>query len=155
MLALSAFGSFSLPVLLVCLMPMTASGVVAATLLTSGLTRIARDDDAGSVLGLDMSIGTASRIFAPTIGGWLLLAGYQTMAGVTASLALVAVFLAKRNTDAWTPTSLAAVDAIADASFMPVPPPPPAPAPAAAAISTAVDSAATGSELRPLKNKTL
>ncbi len=46
--------------------------------------------DAGSVLGLDMGVGTAARVLAPTIGGWLLAVSYETVGTVAAMIALAA-----------------------------------------------------------------
>ena len=89
MLALSGFAAISLPALLVYLLPMTMAGAVSATILTSTLTKKSSLADAGSVLGLDMGVGTAPRVVAPTLGTWLLSFNIQTVGGVAAGMAAV------------------------------------------------------------------
>jgi predicted MFS family arabinose efflux permease len=90
----SAWWSFNLPTLLAYLFPMTVAGAVCATMLTSALTQCARTSDAGSLLGLDMSVGSASRVLAPSVGGWLLTHGYQTVGTAAAALAALALLCA-------------------------------------------------------------
>lgn len=89
MLLLSGFAAISLPALLVYLLPMTMAGAVSATILTSTLTKKSSLADAGSVLGLDMGVGTAARVVAPTLGTWLLSLNLQTVGAVAAGMAAV------------------------------------------------------------------
>lgn len=73
--ALTLHPQTSFWMILLFMSPMTLGGATGATLLTSLLTRQASLSDAGSILGLDMAIGTASRVIAPTLGGYVMQMG--------------------------------------------------------------------------------
>lgn len=51
----------------------TIAGVAMATVGTSLLTKTASISDAGTILGLDMGVGTLGRVIAPTLAGYMLL----------------------------------------------------------------------------------
>jgi DHA1 family tetracycline resistance protein-like MFS transporter len=79
--------------LLVILVPIAASGGLLNTLITSTLTKVARPDEMGGVLGLVTALDSAARIVAPSLGGLLIqqlgtagpgLFGAAVMAGVSA-----------------------------------------------------------------------
>lgn len=58
--------------LLVVLAPTAVSGGILNTLLSSTLTKAVQPQEIGGILGLGASIESATRIFAPIIGGYLL-----------------------------------------------------------------------------------
>lgn len=58
--------------LLVVLAPTAISGGILNTLLSSTLTKAVQPQEVGGILGLGASIESATRIFAPIIGGYLL-----------------------------------------------------------------------------------
>jgi len=51
--------------------PLICSGAVLNTVITSALTKVVDKGEIGRVLGVDMSLSSASRCVAPTIGGYL------------------------------------------------------------------------------------
>ena len=58
--------------LLVVLAPTAISGGILNTLLSSTLTKAVQPQEIGGILGLGSAIESATRIFAPIIGGYLL-----------------------------------------------------------------------------------
>ena len=58
--------------LLLVLIPTAISGGILNTLLSSTLTKAVQPQEIGGILGLGASIESATRIFAPIIGGYLL-----------------------------------------------------------------------------------
>lgn len=62
----------TIPVMLFFLVLTTIAGVAMHTVGTSLLTKSAAISDAGTVLGLDMGTGTAGRVVAPTLAGYML-----------------------------------------------------------------------------------
>ncbi len=62
----------SLPVLLVVMLPLALSGGVLNTVLQSALTKAVTRDEIGGTLGLAGSLEAATRVIAPSVGGWLL-----------------------------------------------------------------------------------
>lgn len=54
------------------LAPMLAAGSVLATVNTAQLTKAAPATDAGTIIAVDMAIGSGLRIVCPPIGAWLL-----------------------------------------------------------------------------------
>ena len=70
-LSLSLFTS-SLTALLAFTVPITLVGALLSTQLTASLTSASSTSQAGAVLGLDQSVGQASRVAAPVVAGWLL-----------------------------------------------------------------------------------
>lgn len=99
---LSAFAAVSLQALLVYLMPMTIAGAVAATILTSCLTKSSSLADAGSIIGFDMAVGTAARVIAPTLAGWLLSFSGQLVGVFCAAFAMLAFSIAASSQN-WAP----------------------------------------------------
>ena len=70
-LSLSLFTS-SLAALLAFTVPITLASTLLSTQLTASLTSASSAGQAGAVLGLDQSVGQASRVAAPVVAGWLL-----------------------------------------------------------------------------------
>lgn len=66
-----AFAS-TLPVLLVVLLPIALSGGVLNTVIQSAITKSVNREEVGGMLGISASLEAASRVAAPTIGGFLL-----------------------------------------------------------------------------------
>jgi DHA1 family tetracycline resistance protein-like MFS transporter len=58
--------------LLLVLIPTAISGGILNTLLSSTLTKAVQPQEIGGILGLGAAIESATRIFAPVIGGYLL-----------------------------------------------------------------------------------
>lgn len=69
----------SLPTLILAMFPITVAGTTIATICTSLVTKNTASSDAGTVLGIDMGVGTLSRVIAPLIGGYLLTAGTHSI----------------------------------------------------------------------------
>jgi len=61
--------------------PLICSGAVLNTVITSTLTKIVDKGEIGRILGIDMSLSSASRVIAPTIGSYLYseFGGYSTI----------------------------------------------------------------------------
>jgi DHA1 family tetracycline resistance protein-like MFS transporter len=62
----------SVVVLLIVLAPTALAGGVLNTVLSSALTKAVEPQEIGGVLGLGVSIESATRVIAPTLGGFLL-----------------------------------------------------------------------------------
>jgi DHA1 family tetracycline resistance protein-like MFS transporter len=62
----------SVAVLLVVMAPTAFAGGVLNTVLSSALTKAVEPQEIGGILGLSTSIESATRVFAPTLGGLLL-----------------------------------------------------------------------------------
>lgn len=62
----------SLTVLLVVMLPLALSGGVLNTVIQSALTKAVTRDEIGGTLGLAGSLEAATRVIAPSVGGWLL-----------------------------------------------------------------------------------
>jgi DHA1 family tetracycline resistance protein-like MFS transporter len=62
----------SVPVLLTILAPTAFAGGVLNTILSSALTKTVQSQEIGGILGLSASIESATRVIAPTLGGFLL-----------------------------------------------------------------------------------
>jgi DHA1 family tetracycline resistance protein-like MFS transporter len=62
----------SVPVLLIVLAPMSLSGGLLNTVLSSTLTKAVAPHEIGGILGISASIESLTRVFAPAIGGALL-----------------------------------------------------------------------------------
>jgi MFS family permease len=62
----------SIPVLLIILAPTALSGGVLNTVLSSALTKAVKTQEIGGILGLSASIESATRVLAPTLGGFLM-----------------------------------------------------------------------------------
>lgn len=61
----------NVPILLVILLPTALAGGVLGTVLNSALTKAVSTEEVGGTLGLSTSIESATRIIAPSLGGYL------------------------------------------------------------------------------------
>jgi len=87
----------SLMWLLVVLAPISLSGGVLNTVLTSQLTKAVRPEEIGGILGLSTSLQTLAQIVSPATGGFLMeRAGTWAPGVLGALLMLAAVILARR-----------------------------------------------------------
>jgi len=82
----------SVLVLLVILTPTALSGGILNTLLSSTLTKAVAPQEVGGILGLSASVESATRIFAPVIGGALLQQVGPWAPGVFGALVMACVF---------------------------------------------------------------
>lgn len=74
--ALVAWGlSFSVPVLLIVLIPISISGGIFNTMINSALTKSASRQESGSILGVGASMESITRVFAPILGNALITFG--------------------------------------------------------------------------------
>ena len=88
----------SLPVLLVVMLPIAAGGGTLNTILNSALTKSVTRDEIGGMLGLSTSIDGATRVIAPSAGGFLLQnLGAWAPGVVSAALMIWAVTFAYRR----------------------------------------------------------
>lgn len=78
--------------LLVVLTPTALAGGTLNTILSSTLTKAVEPQEVGGILGLAAAVESATRIFAPVIGGALLEQFGTGAPGVFASLVMVGVF---------------------------------------------------------------
>jgi len=78
--------------LLVILTPTALSGGILNTLLSSTLTKAVAPQEVGGILGLSTSVESATRIFAPVIGGALLQQVGPWAPGVFGALVMACVF---------------------------------------------------------------
>ncbi|WIA17363.1 hypothetical protein OEZ85_014225 [Tetradesmus obliquus] len=78
--------------LLACLLPLAVAGVTVATLNVARLTKAVPTSQAGTVMALDMSLGSGLRTVAPLLGTWMMQRyGYPAVAGSCAALVLAAL----------------------------------------------------------------
>jgi MFS transporter, DHA1 family, tetracycline resistance protein len=74
--ALVAWGlSFSVPVLLIVLIPISISGGIFITMINSALTKSASRQESGSILGVGASMESITRVIAPILGNALITFG--------------------------------------------------------------------------------
>lgn len=78
--------------LLIILTPTALSGGILNTLLSSTLTKAVAPQEVGGILGLSASVESATRIFAPVIGGALLQQVGTWAPGAFGALVMVGVF---------------------------------------------------------------
>ena len=78
--------------LLVILTPTALSGGILNTLLSSTLTKAVSPQEVGGILGLSASVESATRIFAPVIGGALLQQVGTWAPGAFGAIVMVGVF---------------------------------------------------------------
>ena len=76
----------SLPLLILTVVPISLTGATITTVLTGLLTKSAALSDAGLVLGLDMGVGTFTRVISPPLGGAALEYGSQIAIGLFTSV---------------------------------------------------------------------
>lgn len=62
----------SIPALLVIMLPLSFSGGLLNTLLSSTLSKAVAPQEIGGILGLSVAVESSTRVIAPIIGGWLL-----------------------------------------------------------------------------------
>lgn len=79
--------------LLVVLTPTAIAGGILNTLLSSTLTKAVKPQEVGGILGLAASVESATRIFAPVIGGALLQQLGTWAPGVFAAVVMAGVFI--------------------------------------------------------------
>lgn len=79
--------------LIVVLTPTAISGGILNTLLSSTLTKAVDPQEVGGILGLATSVESATRIFAPVIGGALLQELGTWAPGVFGAVVMIGVFL--------------------------------------------------------------
>ena len=75
LIALSLFGwafAPNIPFLLFILLPIALSAGVLNTIINSAITKAVPSDEFGGILGISASLESATRVIAPTIGGFLL-----------------------------------------------------------------------------------
>jgi len=78
MMSVSLIGwglSFSVPVLLVVLIPISLSGGIFNTVISSALTKAATRQESGSILGVGASMESITRVIAPVLGNSLIAFG--------------------------------------------------------------------------------
>jgi len=74
--SLVAWGlSFSVPVLLIVLIPVSISGGIFNTIINSALTKAATRQESGSILGVGASMESITRVIAPVLGNSLVAFG--------------------------------------------------------------------------------
>ena len=79
--------------LLIILTPTALSGGILNTLLSSTLTKAVAPQEVGGILGLSASVESATRIFAPVIGGALLQQVGAWAPGAFGAIVMVGVFV--------------------------------------------------------------
>lgn len=78
--------------LLAGLVPLCFSGTALSTVVTSALTKAVATADVGTIIGLDMAAGSACRVLAPTIAGYLFASfGYPSIGIVGALMSSTAL----------------------------------------------------------------
>lgn len=88
----------NLPVMLLVILPLSGSGWVLNTIITSAITKAVAPDEIGGMLGFSTSIESVSRVISPTIGGFLFGSIGTWAPGVAgAAFLLWAVWLAYRR----------------------------------------------------------
>jgi DHA1 family tetracycline resistance protein-like MFS transporter len=88
----------SLPVLLVVMLPLSFGGGTLNTVINSAITKAVTREEIGGTLGLSTSLESASRVIAPSAGGFLLQnLGAWAPGVVSAALMLWAVLFAYRR----------------------------------------------------------
>jgi DHA1 family tetracycline resistance protein-like MFS transporter len=88
----------SVLVLLIVLAPTAFAGGVLNTVLSSALTKAVEPQEVGGILGLGVSIESATRVIAPTLGGFLLDQFGAWSPGAFGALILMGVLLYVRAT---------------------------------------------------------
>ena len=82
----------NVPELLLVLAPVAIAGGVLNTVINSAITKVVYPEEIGGTLGLSTSIESATRVIAPTIGGYLLGALGLWAPGVFSAVLMVWVF---------------------------------------------------------------
>jgi DHA1 family tetracycline resistance protein-like MFS transporter len=83
----------TLPLLLLIMAPNAMAGGMLNTLLSSTLTKVVEAHEVGGILGLSASIESATRIIAPTLGGFLLQQVGTWAPGVAGSIIMAGLFV--------------------------------------------------------------
>ena len=95
-LALSlAVWSFTpnIPLLLIISLPLALASGILNTILRSSLTKSVDSEEVGGILGLSASLESATRVIAPSLGGFLLGALGTWVPGVVGALIMVGVLI--------------------------------------------------------------
>jgi DHA1 family tetracycline resistance protein-like MFS transporter len=61
----------NLPIMLLVILPLSGSGWVLNTIITSAITKAVAPEEIGGMLGISASIESVSRVISPTLGGFL------------------------------------------------------------------------------------
>lgn len=83
----------SIPWLLVALLPLSISGGILNTLLSSTLTKHVEPAEVGGILGLSSSVESFTRVIAPIAGGWLLQTYGASAPGIFGGSILIGLFV--------------------------------------------------------------
>ncbi|CAF0982134.1 unnamed protein product [Didymodactylos carnosus] len=92
--------------LLFLVLPITLGGSISATILTSLLTKTISVGETGTVLGLDMAVGSFSRVISPVLGGYVLDYWGQTVLGLFVSVCALGAALLAITQFKWPVSSL-------------------------------------------------
>ena len=88
----------NLPVMLLVILPLTGGGWVVNIIITSAITKAVDPDEIGGMLGISTSLESATRVIAPSIGGFLFGSiGVWAPGAFSAIVMLWAVWLAYRR----------------------------------------------------------
>ncbi len=88
----------SLPILLVVMLPLALGGGMLNTVLNSAISKAVSREEVGGMLGISASLESATRVIAPSVGGFLLGSiGAWAPGLVSAVLVLWAVWFAYRH----------------------------------------------------------
>jgi predicted MFS family arabinose efflux permease len=80
----------SLPMVLIVLIPFVCSGTVLNTIVSATLTKVVAKTETGTVLGLDMGVGTFCRVITPAIGGYAFSKfGYSSIIAISGSMGML------------------------------------------------------------------
>lgn len=88
----------NLPIMLLVILPLAGGGWVVNTIITSAITKAVEPQEIGGMLGISTSLESITRVFAPTIGGFLFGSiGMWAPGAFSALVMLWAVWLASRR----------------------------------------------------------
>lgn len=62
----------TVPLLLICFIPLALSAGIFNTVINSSISRIVNESEIGGILGISSAVESATRIIAPSLGGYLL-----------------------------------------------------------------------------------
>ncbi|KAK9812840.1 hypothetical protein WJX72_004589 [[Myrmecia] bisecta] len=80
--------------LLLVLLPLSATGILISTINTAQLTKAVPAGQRGTVIAVDMSIGSGVRVLSPTLGTWLLTTfSFPSIGGSSAVLVALLLLL--------------------------------------------------------------
>lgn len=109
--ALFGWGFMPGPWAVLAFMPLLSFGLaVTNTILTSALTKSVHHDEVGGILGIQTSIGSFTRIFAPIVAGWLIGTVAVWAPGVVAGLLTAAAIPYAYRRLCWRPGQAACIE---------------------------------------------